>query len=85
MDVDREAKYLHKAISPRDQIPAEPISDDEIDSLYRFRQAPEAEQEVLASFSQKLRKRDKRSWDVWMKKPGCRAGDRREKGPSFIR
>jgi len=66
LDVDREAKYLHKAISPRNLTPVEPLTADELDCLSRFRQSPEDEREILASFSQKLRKRDKRSWDEWM-------------------
>ncbi len=66
LDVDREAKYLQKAISPRDQTPAIPLTEDEMDCLNRFRQTPETERDILASFSQKLRERDKRSWDEWM-------------------
>jgi hypothetical protein len=66
LDVDLEAKYLQKAISPRDQKPITPLTEYETDCLYRFRQAPEDERDILASFSQKLRKRDKRSWGEWM-------------------
>ena len=66
LNFDREAKYLQKAILPRERTPAVPLTEDETDRLFQYRQAPEDEQEVLSAYSQRLRTRDKRLWDDWM-------------------
>jgi hypothetical protein len=62
LDVDREAKYLDKPISPRDRTPNGPLTGSELASLDAFRQMPEDERELLAQYSQKLRSDDKRLW-----------------------
>ena len=66
LDFDREAKYLHKAISPRLRTPDMPLTDNEIDCLNRFRQSPEDEREMLAAYSEKLWSEDKGRWDDWI-------------------
>ena len=67
LDFDREAKYLNKSISPRWRTPEDPLTEDEAECLAVFRQEPEDERELLASYSQKLRARDRGLWDDWMK------------------
>ena len=67
LDFDQEAKYLQKTISPRFRTPDVPLTEDEIACLNQYRQAREDEREVLASYSQKLRSRDMRLWDEWIK------------------
>ena len=67
LDFDREAKYLNKAISPRWRTPKDPLTDDEAECLAEFRKEPDDERELLASYSQKLRARDRERWDNWMK------------------
>ncbi len=66
LDVDLEAKYLQKAISPRDQKPINPLTEYETDCLYRFRQAPEDDVISWRRFPQKLRKRINGHGVEWM-------------------
>ncbi len=66
LDIDREAKYLNKSISPRFRTPDVPLTVHETACLNQYRLASEDEREILASYSQKLRTRDIRLWDDWM-------------------
>jgi hypothetical protein len=67
-DFDMEAKYLGKEISPRDKTSVEPLSEEEGESLKSFRTATDRERKMLTDFSYKLRSRNMRQWDEWMRR-----------------
>ncbi len=67
--VDTEARYLGKRISPRDGKPLEPLSREETECLARFRTVPEQEREILAAYSARIRGRDIRTWEEWLRGP----------------
>jgi hypothetical protein len=68
MDADTEAKYLGKEISPRYRAPVEPLTENEVKCLHKYREAAPEEQALLTSYSHKLRRRDAKMWYEWMQK-----------------
>lgn len=68
LDADREAKYLGKEISPRYRAPVEPLTENELECLHRYRETSREEQELLTDYSHKLRYRDAQLWYEWMHK-----------------
>lgn len=67
--VDLEAKYLCRKISPRTRRPTEPVTDNEIGLLQRFRQINRPDQQILSSYSKQIHDRDIRAWNAWMQNP----------------
>jgi hypothetical protein len=67
-DCDMEAKYLGKEISPKRRTPLIPLTEDEAECLNRYRTTNPADQGILAEYSHKLRRRDKREWQAWLSK-----------------
>lgn len=67
-DADKEAKYLGKEISPRYRAPVEPLTENEIECLHRYRASTNEEQELLTNYSHQLRHTDAWQWDAWMHK-----------------
>ncbi|MGI5971945.1 MAG: hypothetical protein ACOX7P_09555 [Oscillospiraceae bacterium] len=80
-DIDMEAKYLGKEISPRFKTPVERLTREEVECLESFRSASSHEREMLADYSCKLRSRDMNQWRDWIRKDiarqvmSARAGD----------
>lgn len=68
LDADKEAKYLGKEISPRHRAPVEPLTENEVACLHRYRETTNEEQELLTNYSHRLRDRDSRLWYEWMQK-----------------
>ena len=65
VDFDEEAKYLDKPISPKGRTPLTPLTDEEYALLAQFRELPEEERSLLASYSCALRQRDREAWEQW--------------------
>jgi DNA-binding transcriptional ArsR family regulator len=68
LDVDSEAKYLGKELSPRYRAPVEPLSEREVACLHEYRGFPPEEQEMLTDYSHRLRSANALAWDAWMSK-----------------
>ena len=68
LDVDSEAKYLGKELSPRYRAPVEPLTEREVACLHEYRGFAPEEQEILTDYSHRLRSSDTRAWDDWMSK-----------------
>ena len=68
LSVDQEAKYLGKELAPRYRAPIQPLSAHETTCLHAYRGYPPEEREMLADYSHRLKKSDKRSWDDWIQK-----------------
>lgn len=66
MRADPEAVYLQKEISPKNGAPASPLTEHELKSLLNFRERPREEQNLLAEYSRRLRKQNRRTWEAWM-------------------
>lgn len=66
LKVDLEAKYLCKAISPRDRSWAEPLRDPECICLEHFRSLSDKEKEILATFSSALHRNNRPVWEKWI-------------------
>lgn len=67
--VDLEAKYLCKKISPLSREPIDPVSENEINWLHRFRRAEKEDQKTLSAYSQKMHDKDIAAWSQWMQEP----------------
>jgi len=68
LNVDLDAKYLCKKISPKNREPLAPLTENEIVCLRQFREASEPEQEILSKYSRKIHEQDIHSWNQWIKK-----------------
>ena len=66
LDVDLEAKYLGKELSPRYRAPTEPLTEREVACLHEYRGYPPEERDMLTEYSHRLRRADARAWDDWM-------------------
>jgi hypothetical protein len=68
LNVDLEAKYLGRELSPRYRAPLAPLNDHELTCLHEYREFSPEEQEMLTEYSHRLRHTDARSWEEWMQK-----------------
>jgi hypothetical protein len=68
LDVDREAKYLGKELSPRYRAPVAPMNERELKCLHEYRGFSQEERELLTEYSHRLRRDDARAWEAWMSK-----------------
>ncbi|NLM61519.1 MAG: hypothetical protein GX193_05520 [Clostridiales bacterium] len=66
LKADLGAKYLCKAISPRDRTWVEPLNEQECNCLDNFRKLTDKEKEVLAAFSSSLYRNNRRVWEQWI-------------------
>ena len=67
--VDPEAKYLGKAISPRQGKPLGPMTREEGACLARFRSAPERDRALLSNYSARIHSRNTSMWQAWLRRP----------------
>ncbi len=68
-DVDLEAKYLSKKISPRNRKPIDPLTEEENGSLKQFKDTQDEDKTALAKYSHKLHDEDPDNWSKWMHMP----------------
>ncbi len=67
--VNLEAKYLCKDVSPRNNRPLTPLTDEEIANLEHFHEVEDEERAALATFSHNLHTKNESSWNEWMQYP----------------
>ena len=68
-DVDLDAKYLSKDISPRSRKPLSPLTEEENGCLKNFKEAPDDDRTVLAKYSHRLHEEDPVYWAQWLRSP----------------
>ena len=68
LNVDPEAKYLGKELSPRYRAPLEALTERELACLHEYRGYPPEEQEILTEYSHRLRRTDAPAWEEWIQK-----------------
>ena len=66
LNVDPEAKYLGKELSPRYRAPLEALSERELACLHEYRGYPPEEREILTDYSHRLRHADAPAWEEWI-------------------
>ena len=66
IDIDLEAKYLRKKISPRSREPLTPLTEAENAILDLFDEVPPEDQIILSEYSHQIHKKDKKSWNRWI-------------------
>lgn len=67
-EIDEDAQYVSKGISPVDKKPLSPMTENEVNHLKDFHKRTPNERKLLASYSQKLLHYDKKLWSEWMNK-----------------
>lgn len=67
--VDLGAKYLCKNISPRSRRPADPLTQQEQESLSCFARTKEPDRAILSSYSRRLHDKDPARWEQWIHSP----------------
>lgn len=65
--VNLEARYLCKKVSPRDGSHADTLTFADMRSLKELKNIPEEDRRILSAYSSYLNKRDKSSWDRWIR------------------
>lgn len=68
-DVDLDAEYLGKGISPRSRRPLSPLTNEENGCLRHFKETPDDDRTVLAKYSHRLHKENPAYWAQWLQFP----------------
>ncbi len=84
-DVDVDAKYLGKSISPHNRKMSTPLTQSEKEHLEQFHKMDNAQQINLSNFAHKVQKNDLRLWSKWNNYPVSKQVDIAQSGLGGIK